>query len=420
LKNKLVNAPILALPESGKRFTVYTHASRIGLSFVLMQEGRVIAYGSRKLKKHEGNYPTHDLGLPTVVFTLKLWRHYLYGESCDIYTNHKSLKDIFTQKELNLRQRRWLELIKDYDLLIQYHPGKANVVVDAHSRTAVPKVAMPLIADLDRMGVALCYVGTTGEETWMLIQSSLVERLRVAQQQDRLLQEARKRVDYGKPREFTIDENDLVHFRGRLCVPQKSEVKTDILREAHKMPYTVHPGETKMYRDLKQNLWWKIMKVDVSKYVAACEVCQRVKAEHKRPAGLWKLLEIPEWKWEHITMDFVVGLPRSPRGRDAIWVVVDRLTKFARFIPMKTTDSTLELVPLYMKEVIRLHSVPKSIVSDRDSKFVSKFWESLHSALGTKLSLSVAFHPQTDGQSERTIQTLEDMLCACVISWKGS
>jgi transposase InsO family protein len=175
-----------------------------------------------------------------------------------------------------------------------------------------------------------------------------------------------------------------------------------------------------MYRDLKQNFWWKRMKVDVSKYVAACEVCQRVKAEHKRPAGLLKPLEIPEWTWEHITMDFVMGLPRSPRGREAIWVVVDRLTKSTHFIPMKTTNSALELVPLYMKEVIRLHGVPKSIVSDRDSKFVSKFWESLHSALGTKLSLSFTFHPQTDGQSERTIQTLEDMLRSCVLSWKGS
>jgi transposase InsO family protein len=181
LKNKLVNAPILALPESGKHFIVYTDASRIGLGCVLMQDGRVIAYGSRQLKKHEGNYPTHDLELAAVVFPLKSWRHYLYGESCDIYIDHKSLKYIFTQKELNLRQRRWLELIKDYDLSIQYHPGKANVVADALSKTGIPRVAMPLITDLDRMGVALCYVGTAREETWMPIQSSLLERVRVAQ-----------------------------------------------------------------------------------------------------------------------------------------------------------------------------------------------------------------------------------------------
>jgi hypothetical protein len=160
LKNKLVNAPILALLESGKRFTIYMDAYRIGLGCVLMQEGRVIAYGSRQLRKHEGNYPTHDLELAAVVFALKLWRHYLYGESCDIFTDHKSLKYIFTQKELNLRQRQWLELIKDYDLSIHYHPGKANVVGDALSRSVVPKVALPLIADLDHMGIALCYVGS--------------------------------------------------------------------------------------------------------------------------------------------------------------------------------------------------------------------------------------------------------------------
>jgi len=162
------------------------------------------------------------------------------------------------------------------------------------------------------------------------------------------------------------------------------------------------------------------MKVDIAKYVASCGVCQQVKAEHKRPAGLLQPLEIPEWKWEHISMDFVVGLPRSPRGRDAIWVLIDRLTKSAHFIPMKTTNSASELVPLYMKEVLRLHGVPKSIVSDRDPKFVSNFWQSLHSALGTNLLHSTAFHYQTDGQSKRTIQTLEDMLRACVLSWKGS
>jgi hypothetical protein len=134
------------------------------------------------LRKHEGNYPTHDLELAAVVFALKSWRHYLYGKSCDTYTDHKSLKYIFTQKELNLRQRRWLELIKDYDLSIHYHPGKANVVADALSRSGVPKVALPLIVDLDRFGIALCYVDTASKESRMLIQSSLMERVRVAQQ----------------------------------------------------------------------------------------------------------------------------------------------------------------------------------------------------------------------------------------------
>jgi hypothetical protein len=194
----------------------------------------------------------------------------------------------------------------------------------------------------------------------------------------------------------------------------------DILREAHRTPYMVHLGETKMYQDMRQSFWWKRMKVDIAKYVASCDICQKVKAEHKRPAGLWKPLEIPKWKWENIAMDFVVGLPCSPRGKDAISVVIDRLTKVAHFIPMKQTSSAADLVPLYIKKVVRLHGVPKSFVSDRDSKFISKFWQSLQNAMGTKLDMSVAFHPQTDGQSERTIQTLEDMLRACVLSWKGN
>jgi hypothetical protein len=287
-----VNAPILSLSESGKRFTIYTDASRIGLGCALMQDGKVIAYGSRLLRKHERNNPTHDLELAAVVFALKSWRHYFYGETCDIYTDHKSLKYIFTQKELNMRQRRWLELIKDYVLTFQYHPGKANVVADALSRTGVPRAVMPLIADLDRMGIIFCYAGVAHEETKMLVQSSLREHVREAQLHDRLLWEVRKRIESGRPWEFTMEEDGTILFRGCLCVPQKSEVKMDILWEAHRTPYMVHPGETKMYQDMRQ--WWKHMKVDIAKYVASCGIYQKVKAEHKRQSGLLKPLEIPE------------------------------------------------------------------------------------------------------------------------------
>jgi hypothetical protein len=214
-----VNAPILSLSESGKRFTVYTDASCIGLGCVLMQDGKVIAYDSRQLKKHESNYPTHDLELAAVVFALKSWRHYLYGETCDIYIDHKSLKYIFTQKELNMRQCRLLELVKDYDLTIQYHLGKANVVADALSRTGVPRAVMSLIADLDHMGITFCYAGVAHEETKMLIQSSLRERVCEAQLYDCLLQEVHKCIEAGRPREFTMEEDGTIFFRGRLCVP---------------------------------------------------------------------------------------------------------------------------------------------------------------------------------------------------------
>jgi hypothetical protein len=393
LKYSLVTSPILTLPEPGKRFTVYSDASLIGLGCVLMQDGKVIAYASRQLKKHEQNYPTHDLELAAVVFALKIWRHYLYGESCDIFTDHKSLKYLFTQKELNLRQRRWLELIKDYDLTIQYNPGRANVVADALSRKSVPPTVDCLVADFERMDISYCFAGVANEETQFILQSAIPDRVREAQQSDRMLQQVRARILEGRIGEFTIDGTGAVRFHGRLCVPQKSQVKEDILREAHRTPYTVHPGETKMYQDLKKIYWWKRMKVDVAKYVSTCGVCQRVKAGHKRPAGLLQSLEVPEWPWDDIAMDFVVGLPRTRRGKDAVWVVVDRLSKVAHFIPIRTTDSASDLAPVYVREIVRLHGVPKTITSDRDAKFVSKFWESLQSALGTQLRLSTAFHP---------------------------
>jgi hypothetical protein len=198
LKERLVSAPILVLPESGKHYTIYTDSSRTSLSCVLMQEGRVIAYASRQLRKHEENYPTHDLELVAVVFALKIWRHYLYRVSCDIFRDHQSLKYIFNQKELNMRQRRWLELIKDYDLNIQYHPCKANVVADALSRTGVPKTCMQLTNDLDRMGISLCYAGVAREETELVIRSPLREQVRVAQLQDRLLLAVRKSIEAGE------------------------------------------------------------------------------------------------------------------------------------------------------------------------------------------------------------------------------
>ena len=337
-----------------------------------------------------------------------------------MYTDHKSLKYIFTQKELNLRQRRWLELIKDYDLTIHYKPGRANVVADALSRQVVVPSVATLQSELERMDISFCCMGVAQAEIQMTLESDILERIRRAQEQDRLLMQAATRVREGRVGPFTIDGAGVVRFQGRLCIPQKAQVKDDILKEAHRTPYTVHPGETKMYHDLKQNFWWKRMKVDVAKYVASCGVCQRVKAEHKSPAGKLQSLEVPKWPWEDITMDFVTSLPRTPRGKDAIWVVVDRLSKSAHFIPIRTTNSASDLAPIYTREIIRLHGVPKTIISDRDAKFTSKFWESLQTSLGTEIRFSTAFHPQTDGQSERTIQTLEDLLRTCALSWQGN
>ncbi|GJS10907.1 putative reverse transcriptase domain-containing protein [Tanacetum coccineum] len=360
----------LALPEGSDDFVVYCDASIKGLGAVLMQRMKVIAYASRQLKVHEKNYTTHDLELGAVVFALKIWRHYLYGTKCVVFTDHKSLQHILNKKELNMRQRRWIELLSDYDCEIRYHPGKANVVADALTQKEEVKVENIEAEDIGGM----------------------IKRLEA-------------RAD------------------GTLCLDNRSwlscygDTRSLIMHESHKSKYSIHPGSDKMYHDMKMLYWWPNMKADIATYVSKCLTCAKVKAEHQRPSGLLVQPDIPEWKWEKITMDFITKLPKTAAGFDSIWVIVDRLTKSAHFLPMKETDSTEKLTRLYMKEIVARHGIPVSIISDRDSHFTSRVWQSLHKALGTQLNLSTAYHPQTDGQSERTIQTLEDMLRACVIDF---
>ncbi|GJU27596.1 putative reverse transcriptase domain-containing protein [Tanacetum coccineum] len=189
------------------------------------------------------------------------------------------------------------------------------------------------------------------------------------------------------------------------------------MHESHKSKYSIHPGSDKMYQDLKKLYWWPNMKAIIAEYVGKCLTCSRVKAECQKPSGLLVQPEIPMWKWERITMDFITKLPKTSNGHDTIWVIVDRLTKSAHFIPTRETDSMETLTRLYIKEIVSRHGVTISIISDRASHFMSIFWQSLKSALGTQLDMSMAYHPETDRQSERTIQTLKDMLRACVIDF---
>ena len=412
LKGMLVEAPVLTQPTPGKEYTLYSDASCIGLGCVLMQDGKVVAYASRQLKPHEQNYPTHDLELAAVVFALKIWRHYLYGEKCRVYIDHKSLKYLLTQKELNLRQGRWLELFKDYDCIIDYHPGKANIVANALSRKTV--VAMSLQYSDWRLG-------NDGAMLAQLEAQPVLKKMIIdAQKNDEELQKKLQMVREGVKTEFLEKEAGSLYFRHRLCVPNDKELKKKLLIEAHNTVFTMHPGGNKMYQDLKQFYWWKGMKRDVTEYVSKCLTCQQVKAEHQVPIGLLNPLPIPQWKWDNITMDFVSGFPLTQQKHDSVWVIIDRLTKSAHFIPVRIDYSMDRLAELYVDEIVRLHGVPLSIVSDKDPRFTSRFWKELQSALGTKLNFNTAFHPQTDGQSERLIQVLEDMLRGCVMEFSGS
>ncbi|KAJ9544591.1 LOW QUALITY PROTEIN: hypothetical protein OSB04_024298 [Centaurea solstitialis] len=348
LKHKLCNAPILALPEGTDNFMVYCDASHQGLGCVFMQNKKVIAYASRQLKIHEKNYTTRDLELRVVVFALKIWRHYLYGIKCTIFTDHKSLQHILDKKMLNLRQRRWVELLNDYNCEIKYHPGKANVVANALSGKERVKPSRARA-----MG--------------MTVQTSLKNQILEAQGEALKAENLKKETLDQLEKDFEVRSDGVRYFKDRVWVPKVDQLRSTIMDETHQTKYSGHPGADKMYNRLKEHYWWSGMKTSIALYV---------KAEHQKPSGLLQQPEIPKWKWEQISMDFVTKLPKT-------------------------------------KKVMR-HGVPISIISDRDSRFTSRFWQSLQMAMGTRVDLSTAYHPQTDGQTERTIQTLEDMLHACL------
>ncbi|GJX80368.1 putative reverse transcriptase domain-containing protein [Tanacetum coccineum] len=367
LKQKLREAPILASPKGNDNFVVYCDASLQGLGAVLMQREKVIAYASRQLKPHEENYTTHDLELGAVIFALKIWRHYLYGTKCTVFTDHKSLQHILRQKELNMRQRRWLELLADYDCEICYHPEKANVVADA------------------------------------LSQKKRIKPLRVRA----LILTVHPKL----PSQILEAQNEAL---------KEGNVKNENLRGMDKS-FEIRPDGTRCIKNRSCFTLLKTigayLKAIIAEYVSKCLTCSRVKAECQKPSGLLVQPEIPMWKWERITMDFVIKLPKTSTGHNAIWVIVDRLTKSAHFIPIRATDSMETLMRLYIKEIVSRHGVPISIILNHDSHFTSRFWQPLQNALGTQLDMSTAYHPETDGQSERTIQTLKDMLRACVIDF---
>ncbi|GJT41190.1 putative reverse transcriptase domain-containing protein [Tanacetum coccineum] len=340
-------------------FIVYCDASTKGLGAALMQREKVIAYASRQLKIHEKNYTTHDLELRAV---------------------------------------------------IRYYPGKANVVADALSR----KEREPPL----RVRALVMTIGL-----------NLPKQILDAQTEDGKLRLIKNKDVGGMLVENSKDPKKLRTKKlkprtdGTLCLNDKSwlpcygDLRTVIMHESHKLKYSIHPGSEKMYQDMKKLYWWLNMKANIATYVSKCLTCAKVKAEHQRPSGLLVQPDIPQWKWDNITMDFVTKLPKSSQGYDTIWVIVDRLTKSVIFVPMRETDPMDKLARMYLKEVVTRHGIPLSIICDRDPRFASNFWRSLQNALGTSLDMSTAYHPQIDGQSERTIQTLKDMLRACAIDF---
>ncbi|GKA86800.1 putative reverse transcriptase domain-containing protein [Tanacetum coccineum] len=353
LKLKLCSAPILSLLEGSEDFVVYCDASLKGFGAVLMQREKVIAYASRQIRNNKENYMIHNLELGAVVFALRLWRHYLYGTKCMVYTDHKSLQYILDQKELNMRQRRWIELLSDYDCVIRYHLGKAYVVADALSRKDKEPIRVRALV--------------------VTVHNNLPEQIRSAQVKACKEENIGAEGFRGEGEPFEVRSDGTKCLRGRVWLPLFGGLRDLIMLESHKSEYSIHPGSDKMYHDLRKLYWWLNMKADIATYVSKCLTCAKVKAEHQNPSGLFQQPEIPIWKWEKIIMDFITKLPRTPPGYDSIWVIVNRLTKSAHFILMNEKFKMERLTRLYLKEIDCRHGVPVLIISNRDPRFASRF-----------------------------------------------
>jgi hypothetical protein len=382
IKERLCGAPLLALPDFSKTFEIECDASGIGIGAVLMQEKRPIAYFSEKLNGAVLNYPTYDKELYALVRALETWQHYLWPKEFVIHTDHESLKHLKGQGKLNRRHAQWMEFIETFPYVIKYKQGKENIVADALSRRYA------LISTLNAKLLGFEYV----------------KELYVNDDDFASVFAACEKAAFGKF--YRID--GYLFRENRLCVPNSS-MRELLVREAHGGGLMGHFGVRKTLDMLHEHFFWPKMKRDVERVCSRCVTCRQAKSR-VLPHGLYTPLPVPSAPWVDISMDFVLGLPRSRKGRDSIFVVVDRFSKMAHFISCHKTDDATHIADLFFREIVRLHGVPRSIVSDRDVKFLSYFWKVLWGKLGTKLLFSTTCHPQTDGQTEVVNRTLSTLL----------
>lgn len=404
LKTAITQAPVLRIFDPALSTAVETDASGFAIGAVLFQTdhngvSRPVAFTSRKLSPAERNYPTHEQELLAVVHALKTWRYYLDGSHFIVYTDHATLQHFPTQPNLTRRQARWMELLQEYNFTFKYKPGKDNIVPDALSRRPDHQQGGETV-DLGNMSIR--------------VDKNLETQLRNAYSVDPilgpLLESSRRATSSG--RYFVANGLLWINAAGqtRLCIPKDNAIRSMLLQDAHDSPLGGHLGFEKTYDNLRRIFYWPRLARDTKSYINSCEQCQRNKPLLQRPAGLFQPLAIPSQRWDTVSMDFIVQLPMTPRGFDAITVFVDKLSKQVHFCASHTNDTAPDVARLFFDQVFRLHGMPRSIISDRDARFTGRFWSTLMSLMGTKLNMSTAFHPQSDGQTERANRTLEEML----------
>lgn len=375
LKSAMVEVPVLVLPNFAQPFIVETDASGEGVGAVLMQNHQPIAYFSQALGARARAASVYERELMAMVLAIQKWRPYLLGRRFIVRTDQKSLRYLLDQRVVGHAFQKWMTKLMAYDFEIQYKPGSDNRVADALSRVS---------HEVELAALSIPHV-----LHWEAIKTEV--------DTDEFLQKVKTGL-HSNPHAysgFQLDNGQLT-YKGRLVISKKSTSIPLLLKEYHCSPVGGHSGVLKTYQRLISDLFWVGMKQNVMDFVARCEICQRNKSLNLSPAGLLEPIPLPDRVWDEVTMDFIEGLPKSD-GVDSILVVVDRITKYAHFIPLRHPFTAQGVAGAFLKEVVRLHGIPQSIISDRDKIFLSTFWKELFRLQGTVLKRSTAHHPQTDG-----------------------
>jgi hypothetical protein len=421
VKRMLTTAPVLMIPDMSKTaplFVVHCDASDYAIGAVLTQGGKPIAYESRMLQSAEVNYSTGEKELLAVVHAMRTWRCFLEGGKTEVMTDHNPITFLQIQKVLSRRQARWSEYLQNFDIKWVYRAGVRNPA-DGLSRLRtgpteeVPNVQLGLLLLVQRTltkqraGQRVTRTKLT-KQPHMRSVPSILQRCREGYERDPWVQRnAQKLKDW-----FLLD--GLYRKDGQqggpVLVPEVDTLRTEILSEIHDTPYGGHLGVARTLEQLQRMFVWPGCTTDVKQFVSTCHTCQRDKIPRSGPAGLMQPLAVPGRRWESVSMDFITQLPKTGDGNESIVVFVDRLTKMVHLAALAGSATAAEVARCFIHNVFRLHGLPRNLVSDRDARFTGRFWVEITRILGTKRSMSTAYHPQSDGQTERTNATLEDML----------